>query len=134
MISEKSKTKPAGMAAILTVVVISVVGLILAKSVSFLGLGDLELAVTADKAGEVLALAEGCAEETVRRIELDPAYGASGEEFFIGEGVCAVTAASTGENKWTIESTGRLYDFYKKIRINLSIESGLTSVTGWEEF
>ncbi len=119
-----------GIAALLTIVIVGAAALIIAYSSSILGLGELEMSITDKKGDEAFYLADGCAEEALRKLKLDSNY--TGETLNIGENSCIITVNNLG-GSLDIESTGTIENYSKKIKINLNISGGNITINSWEE-
>ncbi len=133
MINSNIKKSESGFAALVAVVIIGAVSLLIAKNISILSWDELETSYTLDKGEEALAIAEGCAEETIRRFELSSDYSASDLSLELGNGECLINTSADGDNR-VITVTGRVIDFYRKISVNISISSSSAPVlNSWEE-
>ena len=126
-----------GATALVTIVIIAAAALIMALNASLLGIGDLEIGYTSQKGGEALSLADGCAEETLRRIKIDNTYGASeGEQSLsIGDNSCIITVEQNGNNR-IIYATSTVDNFYKVVRVNLTLSGDNTdiiTINSWQE-
>lgn len=119
-----------GIAALIVVLVISITTLIMALNSSFLGLGELDLSSTSEKGGEALVLADSCAEETLRRLRLEPNY--SGGTLNIDDGSCIINIVEAGSIRTiTIEST--IEECHKKIQIEATLSGRDVLVNSWQE-
>jgi len=124
-----------GVAALLTIIIVAAATLIMAYSASLLGLGELDLGYTSSKGGEALALAEGCAEEAMRRIRIDTSYTVTSSSLVFDNGSCIITVESSGSNR-TIKANSTVGDYHKKIKLGLSLsgDSGdVITIGSWEE-
>jgi hypothetical protein len=123
-----------GFVAILTIVVVSAAVLIMAYNASLLGLGELDQGYTSQRGEEAFAMADGCMEETLRRLRLDISY--AGETITTSNGSCIIAVTTLGADR-TITVTANTPDnHYKKIEANVTL-SGATlpviAVNSWEE-
>ena len=121
-----------GLAAILTVVIIGAVSLIIAKTVSSGSLDGVEMAYAENRAGEALAIAEGCIEETFRRFQLDENYSAENMTLALGNGECVIDTSADG-NERIITVAGSVGEYYRRVRVDISIENGIITVNDWQE-
>lgn len=119
-----------GMAALLTIVIIAAASLIMAYTASILSLGELEMGYNSQKASETLSLADGCLEESLRRLKLDAGYG--GGTLNLGEGSCIITVAP-GDGDVTINVTGSLGKYNKKIKVVAGVVGSDITIESWEE-
>lgn len=123
-------TNQKGIAALITIVIVSIAGLIMAYSASFLGLGDLDMGYTSEKGGEAFSVADGCIEESLRRIKLDDSY--SGGSFSLGDGLCEVSVSDVPPQKIII-ATGSIDNFYKKIQVEIRTTGNNIQIDSWSE-
>jgi len=123
-----------GVAALLTIIIVAAATLIMAYGASLLGLGELDLGYTSSKGGEALALAEGCAEEAMRRIRLDTSYAVTSSSLAFDNGSCIITVEVSGNNR-TIKANSTVGDFHKKIELGLtfSLSGNVITINSWEE-
>lgn len=128
------KTKSA-VAALLTVIIISAVVLIMAYTASMLGLGELDLGYTSQKGAETLSVADGCIEETMRRIRLDTNYGVGAGEISltVSNGSCIIQVTDLGGNQRRITVVGTSGDYNKKIQTEITLDNNVISINSWEE-
>lgn len=135
----KSTTSPVGFSALLTVLIIGVAALTMAYSASLLGLGELELGYTAQKGGEAFYAADGCLEETLRRLRLNANYGVGAGiiSLTIGNNSCTITIDDLGGNQRQIIVKGESKGYYKKIRavatVALQPVLNIVTINSWEE-
>ena len=132
----RTKNIESGIAALLTIVIVAAASLIIAISASLLGLGELDLGYTSQRGAEAFSVADGCMEETLRRMRLDVNYG-------IGVGVinlavlngsCTIEVVDLGSNQRRITITGTSGTFNKKIESEITISLGnVLSVDSWTE-
>ncbi|MEK7453097.1 MAG: hypothetical protein AAB614_02570 [Patescibacteria group bacterium] len=130
----KFQNSQRGFAALLTIVVVSVAVLILAYSASILGLGELDLGYTSQKGEEAFAIADGCMEESFRRLRLNVVY--LGETITTSNGLCVISVVAVGSDR-TITVTANTTDFYyKKIEANITLSSDILpviTINSWAE-
>ncbi len=119
-----------GFIALILVLVLGAAALGLALSSSGLGLGELDTAVLSARGGEVLAAAEGCLEDALERLRLNPSY--SGSNLTLGEASCIITI--TGSTTKTIEVQATLGEVGKRLRATATpgANNSLT-LNSWEE-
>ncbi len=119
-----------GMAALLTIVIISAATLIMAFNASLLGLGELDLGYTAQKGSQALSVADSCVEEALRRLRLNSSY--SGGTLSSGNGSCTVNVEASGSNR-TITTTSTVDEFHKKIQVTATLAGSNTTINTWQE-
>ena len=128
-------TRERGVAAILTVVIVAAAALIMAYTASMLGLGELDLGYTSQKGAEALSVADGCMEETMRRIRLNTNYGvgAGTINLSVSNGSCIINVEDLGGNQRRITVTGTTGDYNKKIQTTLTLTGNVITINSWEE-
>jgi len=119
-----------GIAALITIIIVSIAGLVMAYSAAFLGLNDLDMGYTSERGGEAFAVADGCIDESLRRIRLDDTY--TGSTFSIGDGTCEIEVFGSGATR-TITATGTIDSFYSVLQADISITGNNIIITSWEE-
>ncbi len=129
---KKIKKNQGGMTALLTIIVISAAVLIVVKNASLISITEADMAYMTEKGERALAIAEGCAEETLRRLQIDSSYTASDLSLPLGEGSCIINTISQGNSR-TITIIGNIDEYYKKIEVTATINNNLISVNRWEE-
>lgn len=120
-----------GIATLLIIVIISAATLIMAYSASLLGLGELEMGYTSQKGAETLSVADGCAEEALRRLRLNPSY--SGGNLQLGNGSCIITIATSGNISTTTVTANIDSEYYKKIEVVADLNESPMAITSWQE-
>lgn len=120
-----------GAAVLLTVIIISVSVLIMAFTASLLGLGELDMSYTSQKAGQTLAVADTCIEDSLRRLRLNSSY--SGGTLNLDDGSCIISIVTDGSQR-TITVVANIDDtYYKKIEAVVTLAGSDTVITSWEE-
>jgi hypothetical protein len=132
MILNKIKKQRKGMAAILTVIIISAATLIMAYSASILGIGDLELSYVSNKANEALILADGCMEEVFRRVLIDNDYIVTNYSLSVEDNHCIIYISGDSSSK-LITVSGFVDDYSKKVQAEISIFANVITVNSWDE-
>lgn len=124
-----------GIAALLTVLIISAAVLIMAVGASFLGLNELNMGYTFQKGGEAMALADGCLEEALLRLKRDNNYGISAGDIplTLGQGSCIINITDLGFGQRRIQVQGKAGDFYKNIQAEASVNQEAVNITLWQE-
>jgi len=137
--SSQSKFKPSGFSALLVVLIIGTVSLAVAQSATFLGLGEMEIGYTSQHGNEALTLADGCLDETMRRIRLNTNYGLAGEiDLSIASNSCTINVSLDPNfpgdvNRRLIVAVGKISDFYKGVSANLSLNGNVITLVSWQE-
>jgi hypothetical protein len=123
--------KEQGQAMLLVIVTLTAASLIVATSVLFSGLGELDMGYTYQCGEEGFALGDGCLEETLRRIDIDSGY--AGGSLALSNGSCIIGVSGSATNK-TIYATSTVGNCNKRFQANIVIGSGSTSVSNWLEY
>lgn len=126
-----------GIAALLTIVIVGAATLVMAYSASLLGLGELDLGYTSGRGAEAFSIADGCMEETLRRIRLNTAYGTVGGQInlTVPNGTCEINVSVGNPSERIVNvlgsTTGGGYN--KKIQAALTLSGNIITITSWEE-
>jgi len=123
-----------GVAALLTVIIISAATLIMAYSASLLGLGELDMGYASQKGSEALALADGCVEDGFWRLRLNPAY--AGGALTVNSGSCIISISANGSDRVVTAIASTTGGYYKKIEANITLSADavpLVKINSWEE-
>jgi hypothetical protein len=127
---KKLQVNQNGFAVLIAIIVVGAATLIMAYSSSILSMGELELGYYSQKGGEAFAIADGCMEESMRRLKVDPGY--SGETLNLGNGSCTISIVPSGSDR-TITVTGSVDNYNKKIEVNITLSGQDIIVNSWEE-
>ncbi|MDA2936201.1 hypothetical protein MYX06_03210 [Patescibacteria group bacterium AH-259-L05] len=122
-------------AALLIVIIISAVALLMAYSASILGIGELDIGYTAQRGGEAFSVADGCVEETLRRITLDSNYGIGAGliNLTVSNGSCTIQVSDLGSSRRRIVVTGTSGVYNKKIETEITLSSTPITIDTWQE-
>ena len=122
-----------GAAALVTVIIVMVATLSMAVTAAKLGLGELEIGVAAAGGEKAFAVADGCLEETLRRIRLDTDYGVgSGTiNLTVPNGSCTIEVSASGSSR-TIDVTGTHDNYHAKLQSVISLSGNIIAVTSWQ--
>ena len=126
-----------GLAALLVVIIIAASVLVMAYSISTLGLGESELGFVSQKGDEALAVAESCGEEVLRRLRLDNEYKVNSGDFQlpISANYCIINITKN-LNQRTILISGVADNFYRKIELIVNISGAnndIINLASWQE-
>jgi hypothetical protein len=129
-------TKQKGFAALLVVVIIATTVLVIVTNASFLGIGEVTLGFISLRGNEALHTAEGCVEETIRQLRIDPLYGLGTGQIGLSmpQGSCTIEVTAK-EALRTIIATSSIDTFHKVIEIQgvYSTSSNHFLITSREE-
>lgn len=120
-----------GVAALLTIVIVSASALIMAYSSGILGIGELDIGYTAAQGEEALSLADGCIDEALRRIRLDTSY--SGGNITTTNGSCIIIVSPSGSDRTITVTASTTDSYYKSIETNISLSGNTITLNSWEE-
>ncbi|HMB26384.1 MAG TPA: hypothetical protein VKP03_03125 [Patescibacteria group bacterium] len=125
-----NKKNKKGVAALLTIVIIAAAVLVMAYTASILGLGELEMGYTMQKAGGAFSLADACMEEALIKLRFDSSY--SGENLNIDDGSCIIGVTGSGSDR-TVISESSIDNYYKKIQAQITISGDDIIIDSWQE-
>jgi hypothetical protein len=120
-----------GVAALLTIVIVSAAALIMAFSSSILGLGELDSGFSNSRGEEALSIADGCMDEAMRRLRLDTSY--SGANLSQSNGACIISVVPSGSERTITVTASTTDSYYKKIEVNLTLAGNVITLNTWEE-
>jgi len=122
-----------GFIAFTSLLVISVVTLAIAVSISLLGISEANVSLGFKKGQETLKVAEGCAEEALLRLRDNANYTDS--SLNVGSGSCNISISGTGSDR-TIDITATISgppDYVKKIQITAKRAGNSINLVSWQE-
>lgn len=121
-----------GLAALLLVVIIGAVGLIAVRTAAKQGLKEIDLAFIGSQGHEALAIANACAEEILRRWQIDSNYSADNKTIVIGGGECLYSAVINGQER-IVSIKASKGNYYKRIQLAATQEDDYISLDTWQE-
>ncbi|MFZ2190426.1 MAG: hypothetical protein WA057_01240 [Candidatus Magasanikiibacteriota bacterium] len=119
-----------GMVALFTVIIVSAAALLMAFSASMLGLGEMDMGYTSQKGQESMAFVNGCAEESLRQLQLNTNW--QGGTLNLNEGLCIIEVVGNGDSR-VITVSGTVDNFTKKLKILANVNNEMVSTTLWQE-
>ena len=124
-----------GVAALFAIVIIAAGTLLMAYTASLLGLGELDLGYTFQKGAEAFSVADGCVEESLRRIRLDTSYGIGEGDISlsVSNGSCIINVVDLGGNQRRISVAGISSNYNKRIQAEISLIGNIININSWEE-
>ena len=98
-------------------------------------IGELDLSFSYSKGSEALWLAEGCSQETLRRIRMNQSYGigAGAITLTTSSGSCTIQVTDLGSGNRRIVSVASSGSATKEIQVELSLNGSAISITSWTE-
>jgi hypothetical protein len=119
-----------GFTALLVVLIVGAGALVAAFGASMLGLGELDMGYTAQKGSEVRALADGCAEESLRQLQINQNW--AGGTLNLVDGSCIISVLESDNNRDIIIGAN-VGSYNKKIKLSVNILDDLITVNSWQE-
>lgn len=120
------------MGAILIVVIICAASLIMACGASLVSINENDIIYYNSIANNTMVMAEGCAEDILQRIKLNPFLLLNNYELPIGGSSCIINLTADGNNR-TITVNARNGNFYKTLEVKLTLSGNLITINNWEE-
>lgn len=127
-----ARKNPKGYIALITVLVIGAVGVAMAISVLWLGLGWSQSSFSLLQSNQAKALANACSEEALQQIRDSTSFTGTGS-LTLGQGTCSYTVTSGGAQNRTVTATGTVGTVVRKLKINLDKINPSINVTSWQE-
>jgi len=132
---KSSYQKSEGFIALFTVLIVASASLIMAYSAFVLGVGELDLGYTSQKGEEAFSVADGCMEESLRRIKLNTSYGVGSGAINLttSNGSCIINVVDLGSNQRRITIEGASAEYNKKIESVITLNGSVISLDSWSE-
>jgi hypothetical protein len=121
-----------GYIALLSVIVISVLGIAIMLSVVSSGVNAIKTDFSLQQLGNARSMASSCAEEALQRI-LDTSITSGSGNLAIASGTCTYTVTSTNGQNITVSSTGSFGTITSKIKVVIATTSPSIILSSWEE-
>lgn len=121
-----------GFMALVTVVIIAAAALIMSLNSSLLGLGALEFGTIAAGGGRAVSLADGCVEEALRHLRVNPIY-LGNPSLSIFDGSCIIEVTDLGASERQVTVTAAAGDFTKRVGVKVILGGRALSVSHWQE-
>lgn len=127
----KAKLKRAGYISLLTVMIISLVGVILTASMIALSTITTQTQI-ADTQGQIAKLnAESCAEHALQQLVANENY-AGDETLMLDNGSCYIAApGGTGTSDRTVITTGNIGDYAQQLSVEVAALTPSVQITSW---
>lgn len=121
-----------GFITLISVLVLSAVGVAVGVSLILSGLGSGRTAFALEQSNQAKALANACTEEALAQINDSIPFSGTGT-LTLGQGSCSYTVTKqTGQNR-TIDSTGTVGTVIRKVRILIDKITPSIHITSWQE-
>lgn len=115
-----------GYIGVVTVLVISAIALTIGVTAALLGINEMQFSYYTDQSAVVLHQADGCLEEGMYRLKLDPSY--TGGSIPYADASCTVTVSGAGGTR-TVTSTLTHGDFTKTIQGSVTFSTNTSATT-----
>ena len=120
-----------GFVAITTVLILSVVVVAIATTVTLLSIGEAQSSLSLYKGEDNLNFVEGCVEDVMLKIRANSSY--NGTSITRPEGTCSITYNSGGPSNWDITITSLSAAYQRKVNVVFTRNPTGISVTSWKE-
>jgi uncharacterized membrane protein YwzB len=120
-----------GVAALLTIVIVSVSALVMAISSSYLSLGELDQGFSEGRGDEALFVATGCMDEALGRLRRNSSY--TGGNITQSNGSCIINIATSGSISTTTVTASTTNNYWKKLESVVTVSSGVVTMNSWQE-
>ncbi|HEY4524160.1 MAG TPA: hypothetical protein VJL36_00135 [Candidatus Paceibacterota bacterium] len=111
-----------GFMALVTVVIIAAAALVMSLNSLLLGLGALDIGYLADRGDQAAAAADGCAEEALGQLRVNPAYlGAPSPGLSVFGGSCIIEVLNLGGTARQINVSATIGDFTKQLAVTVTL-------------
>lgn len=117
---------------LITVLVIGAIGVAIAVSVIWLGLGGSKSSFALEESNQAKALANACSEEALQQIRDSTPFTGTGS-LTLGQGTCSYTVTSQGGQNRTVTSSGVIGSITRKVKIILDKITPSINITSWQE-
>ena len=124
--------KQNGFVTLISVLVVSAVGIAIAISVILLGLGLSRTSFAYEQSNQAKALANACAEEGLEQIRDSVFFTGTGNLAF-GQGTCMYTVTTQGGQNRTIASIGTVGTIVRKAQVIISAINPSIVLSSWQE-
>ena len=116
---------------LLVIVIVAAVSLLVAHTISFLSLGELELGDKVSQGEKSLQVAEACLEEALKRIREDNSYEVSNKSLiFFGE-ECVFSVSQSGA-QITINAADQNSDYQREISAQAEITNNQVRIVKYQ--
>ena len=132
MVKYNKKTRSGAYVTLISVLIVSSIGLSIAISLMLLGIGTSRNSLAVEQANQAKTVANACAETALRRIRFEPGFAGS-DSIAIGQGMCSYTVTNLGGDNRDIDATGTVGTIVRKVQISVNdidVEIGIGS---WKE-
>lgn len=128
----KVKSKPSGYIALISVLIISTIGLVLGVSFAQEAMETDKTITHSYKGSQALMNATNCAERALMELRDDSAYDGD-QAFTLDKGDCYIRPLSSQDSQKIIEVKGTVDNFVSKIRIKVATTTPKIEIISWQE-
>jgi hypothetical protein len=129
----KLKINNKGYVALVTVLIVSAVGLAIATTLLLYAIGVSKSSITYDSSDQARAYADSCAEEAIVRLKRDISYTGN-ETLTFDYGSCEIRPVlGSGNTDRTVQTIGNVGNTYRKVEVQISVVNPQTQINIWEE-
>ena len=121
-----------GYIALLSVVVLGIVGTSIMLSVILSGIGSLKTNIVLEQSSQAKSVSTSCGEEALQKI-LETGTTSSIGSLAIASGTCSYSITNTGGAAITIQATGVVSSVTSKIRVIIATTTPSIVLSSWEE-
>lgn len=126
------RTQNQGFVTLLTVLIVSAVGVAISSSLLLLGIGNARAGLAVQQSKQAATLADACAEEALQQMRFSTAYSGTAS-LTLGAGTCSYTVTVlTGENR-DVQATGTVGTIVRKVEVTISALTPKTVISSWQE-
>jgi hypothetical protein len=130
--SDWSHRRQKGYVALISVLMVGIIGVAITLSLVLLGMGSLRTSFAIEQSNQAKALANACAEEALQQIRDSESFISSGN-LTLGQGTCVYAITSQGAQNRTITSAGTVGTIIRKNKIIINQISPSIILNLWQE-
>ena len=125
-------TKMKGYVALISVLIVSAIGVVVVTGVILLGLSWSRTSFTTQQSFQAKTLADACAEEALQQIKDSIPFAGNGT-LTLGQGSCAYTVTNNGAQNRSVVSVGTVGTVVRRVSLTLDKISPSINITSWQE-
>ena len=119
-----------GISALLLVVLIGAVALIFINTTAIMSIDEVESAFISERGSSVKSLSLSCAEEALRRIQIDNSLEMSDYVLDFNDGDCVINSSISG-NDFSLNIIANLGDYYHELNVDGEIVDDVINIISW---
>lgn len=125
-------TKVRGYVALVSVLIVSTIGVVVVTGVLLLGLSTSRTSFTTQQSFQAKALTDACVEEALQQIKDSIPFAGNGT-LTLGQGSCVYTVTNNGAQNRSVVSVGTVGAVVRRVRVTLDKISPSINITSWQE-